>query len=54
VKGSTDGILMKMDSLNSKYLTQSQSFNTLSKDSLKTLKKSVRASSYQLRNKKQK
>jgi Ca-activated chloride channel homolog len=54
VKGSSDGILMEMDSLNTKYLTQSQSFNTLSKDSVKTLKKSVRASSYQLRNKKQK
>jgi Ca-activated chloride channel homolog len=53
VKGSSDGILMEMDSLNTKYLTQSQSFNTLSKDSVKTLKKSVRASSYQLRNKKQ-
>jgi Ca-activated chloride channel homolog len=54
VRGNTDGILMEMDSLNTKYLTQSQSFSTLSTDSLKSVKKTMRASSYQLRNKKQK
>ncbi|MGZ3939422.1 MAG: vWA domain-containing protein [Flavisolibacter sp.] len=54
VKGNTDGVLLEMDSLNTRYLTQSQSFNSISADSLKTLKKTMRASSYQLRNKKQK
>ncbi|MGZ3950299.1 MAG: vWA domain-containing protein [Flavisolibacter sp.] len=54
VKGNTDGVLLEMDSLNTRYLTQSQSFNSISADSLKTLKNTMRASSYQLRNKKQK
>ena len=54
VKGNNDGILLEMDSLNTRYLTQSQTFNSISADSLKSLKKSMRASNYQLRNKKQK
>lgn len=54
VKGNNDGVLVEMDSLNTRYLTQSQSFNSINADSLKTLKKSMRASNYQLRNKKQK
>jgi predicted phosphodiesterase len=54
VKGNNDGVLVEMDSLNTRYLTQSQSFNSINADSLKALKKSMRASNYQLRNKKQK
>ncbi|MGZ3853337.1 MAG: vWA domain-containing protein, partial [Flavisolibacter sp.] len=46
VKGNTDGVLLEMDSLNTRYLTQSQTFNSISADSLKSLKKTMRASSY--------
>jgi hypothetical protein len=44
---------MRMDSLNNKYFSSSQQFVSVSADSVKNLKKSMRASNYQLRNKKQ-
>ena len=50
---NSEGFLMRMDSLNNKYFSSSQQFVSVSADSVKNLKKSMRASNYQLRNKKQ-
>jgi len=53
INGDADGVLMRMDSLNTNYSFSFQSFRSANADSVKTLKKSMRASNYQLRNKKQ-
>jgi len=53
VTTNSEGFLMRMDSLNNKYFSSSQQFVSVSADSVKNLKKSMRASNYQLRNKKQ-
>jgi Ca-activated chloride channel family protein len=50
---NSEGFLMRMDSLNNNYFSSSQQFVSVSADSVKTLKKTMRASNYQLRNKKQ-
>jgi Ca-activated chloride channel family protein len=51
VKG--DGELMQMDSLNTNYYSRSALFNSISADSAKAIKKTLRQSNYQLRTKKQ-
>jgi Ca-activated chloride channel homolog len=53
IMGNTEGFLKRMDSLNTNYFTSSQSFRSANLDSVKILKKSLRSSNYQLRNKKQ-
>jgi len=53
ISSSSEGFLMRMDSLNTDYYSTFQSFRSANSDSVKTLKKSMRASNYQLRNKKQ-
>ena len=53
ISTSTEDFLTRMDSLNTNYYSSFQSFKSVNSDSVKTLKKSMRASNYQLRNKKQ-
>ena len=53
VTADGNNVLMQMDSLNTNYMKSSQSFSAISPDSVKALKKTMRASNYQIRNKKQ-